>query len=493
MGSSLRNAFRVPALALVIVSTTATIARAQDPPTLDWRHCGQAPRTQCTSMRVPLAYDAPHGKRISVSIARLPATDRAHRRGALLVNFGGPGDVAADVIKSFTDDSLPALNDRFDIVAMDPRGVGRSRPAIACGGGGSGVASAMRPPDMVDFPGLLAKDRGYIERCVAANPGMLAHVSTANVARDMDLLRRALGERRIGYFGQSYGTLLGATYARLFPRHFSAMVLDGPLDPDEWLNHPLHEEVDGAAAQEDALRQFLASCPACGFGGPDPAGAFDALIASLARHPVPAHGRDRRPVGRAAALAAVEQSIGGGGVHTRAWPRLAQALSDAAHGDGTRLRELADGGMGTDPSGNRLPEIDRFIAINASEQRYPRRTAPYIQAARRAWAQSPHFGDSYRELVYSLWPIHDRDAYRGPFTLPRGTPVPLVVAATHDPVTPIANAAGLIQEMGRGRLLTVDGNGHTMYPGNSACVDAAVEAYFRHGTLPPRQKRCAQD
>jgi pimeloyl-ACP methyl ester carboxylesterase len=443
-------------------------------------------------MDVPLDYDAPAGRQISVSVARLPATDRAHRQGALLVNFGGPGDVAADVIKSFTADSLPALNDRFDIVAMDPRGVGGSRPAISCGGGG-GAASAMRPPDLVDVDAMLEKDRGYVRRCVAADPGILAHVSTANVARDMDLLRRALGERRIGYFGQSYGTLLGATYARLFPRHVSAMVLDAPLDPDEWLNHPLHEDVDAAAAREDALRQFLASCPACGFGGSDPAGSFDALIASLARHPVPAHGRDRRPVGAAAALAAVQQASGGGGAHTQSWARLARALSDAANGDGTRLRVLADGGLGTDHAGHRLPSIDRFVAINASEQRYPRRTAPYVAAARRAWALSPHFGDGYGTLVYSLWPIRDRDAYRGPFTLPPGTPVPLVVAATHDPVTPIANAPGLIREMGRGRLLTVDGNGHTMYPGNSACLDAAVEAYFRHGTLPPRAKRCAQD
>ena len=491
MRSSLRKL--VPALALVIVSMTPTLAHAQGPPALDWRHCGHAPRTQCTSMRVPLDYDAPDGKQISVAVARLPATDRAHRQGALFVNFGGPGDVAADVIKSFSADSLPALNDRFDIVAMDPRGVGGSRPAISCGGGDAGVASAMRPPDMVDFAALLEKDRGYVQRCVAANRGILAHVSTANVARDMDVLRGALGERRIGYFGQSYGTLLGATYARLFPQRVRGMVLDSPLDPDEWLNHPLHEDVDAAAAHEDALRQFLASCPACGFGGSDPTASFDALIASLARHPVPAHGRDRRPVGATAALTAVEEGIGRGGDHKQNWARLARALSDAADGDGTRLRELADEGAGTDQARRRLPSLDRFIAINASEQRYPRRTAPYIAAARRAWAQSPHFGDSYSVLVYSLWPIHDRDAYRGPFTLPRGTPAPLVVGATHDPITPFANAAGLIREMGRGRLVTVDGDGHTQYPGNSACLDAAVEAYFRHGTLPPRGKRCAQD
>src|SRR4051794_622371 len=158
----------------------------------------------------------------------------------------------------------------------------------------------MRPPDMVDFAPLLEKDRGYVERCVAANPEILAHVSTANVARDIDLLRRALGERRIAYFGQSYGTLLGATYARLFPHRYRAMVLDGPLDPERFLNHPL--EIDFAAAQEDALQRFLASCPACGFGGADPRSAYDALLAALDADPAAARGADRRPVDRAAAL-----------------------------------------------------------------------------------------------------------------------------------------------------------------------------------------------
>src|SRR4051794_31705391 len=215
---------------------------------------------------------------------------------------------------------------------MDPRGVGRSRPAIDCGPGG-GLARAFVPPSAVDVAALLVADRGYVDRCVAANPEILAHVSTANVARDMDLLRGALGERKIAYFGQSYGTLLGATYARLFPRHCGAMVLDGPVDPDQFLNHPL--DVDISAAQEDALERFLGSCPACGFGGADPRAAYDALLASLAQHPIPAHGG----------------------------------------------------------------------------------------------------------------------------------PVPLVIAATHDPVTPYAGAAGLIRAMGRGRLLTVVGDGHTHVPG----------------------------
>ena len=130
---------------------------------------------------------------------------------------------------------------------MDPRGVVQSRPAIDCGPGGV-LTWAFAPPSAVDVPALLAADHAYVERCVAANPEILAHVSTANVARDIDVLRRALGERKIAYFGQSYGTFLGATYARLYPRHAGAMVLDGPVHPDQFLNHPL--DVDDAAAEE---------------------------------------------------------------------------------------------------------------------------------------------------------------------------------------------------------------------------------------------------
>jgi pimeloyl-ACP methyl ester carboxylesterase len=472
--------------ALAVMGLLAPVAHAQRTPPLMWRHCGRAPHTQCATARVPLDYDAPRGRRVSLFVARLPATDRAHRLGSLFVNFGGPGDSAADVIESFTAHALPAVNDRYDIVAMDPRGVGQSRPTIDCGPGG-GLAQAFAPPSAVDVGALLVADRAYVERCVAANPELLAHVSTANVARDIDFLRRALGERKVAYFGQSYGTLLGATYARLFSRHYSAMVLDGPVDPGQLLNHPL--QADYAAAEEDALHRFLASCPACGFGGMHPLAAYDALLASLAAQPIPAHGSDRRPVDRDAAL----DATGAGLVHKQRWPVLAKALADATRGDGTALRALADDAEGIDPTGgHRSPIGDQAVAIGASEQRYPRDIAPYVSLAAHTWATSPHFGDNYERLVNALWPIHDHDAYRGPFTLPDDAPIPLVIAATHDPVTPYADAAGLIHAMGRGRLITVLGDGHTMYPGNSACLDAAVAAYFEHATLPTPGTRCKQ-
>jgi TAP-like protein len=232
----------------------------------------------------------------------------------------------------------------------------------------------------------------------------------------------------------------------------------------------------------------LASCPSCGFGGADPRAAYDALLAALAQHPIPAHGADRRTVDRFAALDATEAGL----VHKQRWPLLAEALADAARGDGTGLRELADDAEGSDDAGHRSPIGDRAVAIAASEQRYPSDVAPYLSLAERAWTTSPHFGDDYGRLVNAVWPIHDRDAYHGPFTLPHGAPLPLVVAATDDPITPYAGAAGLIRAMGRGRLLTVRGDGHTMYPGNSSCLDAAVQAYFEDATVPARGKRCTQ-
>jgi pimeloyl-ACP methyl ester carboxylesterase len=158
------------AIVLAVAGGLAPTAHTQPPPPLAWRHCGNAPHTQCASLRAPLDYDAPHGRRISLFIARLPAIDRAHRLGALFVNFGGPGDTAADVIESFGADSLPQVNDRYDIIAMDPRGVGRSRPAISCGTTG-GAAWALAPLSAVDVGSLLATDRAYVRRCVAANRG----------------------------------------------------------------------------------------------------------------------------------------------------------------------------------------------------------------------------------------------------------------------------------------------------------------------------------
>jgi pimeloyl-ACP methyl ester carboxylesterase len=486
---SLRRTAALAGLATAALAAPAAPASAQPA----WHHCGRAPHTQCSRFTVPLDYDAPHGRRIELFVARLPALDRKHRIGTLFVNFGGPGGTAADVLEGLTAEQLPKPNERWDIVGMDPRGVGQSRPAIGCGAdiGRTGLDLTLFPrPSAFSEDTLVASARSYAAACAARNGDLLAHVSTANVARDMDVLRRRLGERRIAYFGQSYGTYLGATYARLFPRNYRAMVLDSPLDPDAYARRPLDDALAGAGGFEESLDRFLATCAAdqatCRFGGADPRAAFDALIARLDRQPAPAG--DARPADGGDVLAAAFEALS-----VKAWwVRLAHALADAAAGDGTGVRALADGASGILPDGSD-PTADGNFAITAAEQQHAD-VGTYLRAGRLARVSDPHFWflGGYITIIGAVWPAHDQDAFHGPFKLPRHAAPPLIVATTHDPITPYPEAIALRRELGKGRLLTQRGDGHTAYPGSSPCIDRAIDTYFLRGRLPAPGKTCDQ-
>jgi pimeloyl-ACP methyl ester carboxylesterase len=468
-----------------IAATAASDAHAARPPSvpsLHWTSCG-ALGASCTRARVPADYDQPHGPTYSLFVARSPATDPAHRIGVLFYNFGGPGAPAARALESGKGPLLPALNRRFDLIGMDPRGVGQSTPAIDCrvDQEKQGVyAQPFTRPATLDPAALLARDHAYVGRCLRRDGSLLRHVSTANVARDIDLLRRALGEPRISYLGYSYGTLLGATYANLFPRRYRAMVLDGPLDANAYLNDPQRNLAAQTDGFEDALRRFVAHTAQTMRG-------VDRELARLDRHPARAGGRtidgDDARAGIADAL-----------YDRQEWSFLDSALRLARRGRPLELGFLADAAYDRAPGGGYGPANDAYFTIGAAEQRYPRGLDSYLRAGRRSYARHPHFwfNNGYSELVYRRYPARDHDAYRGPWRLPRSAAAPLVVATTHDPATPYAGARRLVRELHRARLLTMRGDGHTAYPGNSSCIDRAVEAALVAGTLPPAGTRCRQ-
>jgi pimeloyl-ACP methyl ester carboxylesterase len=486
------GAFAVPA--------PAALAAHRD---LAWHACGEAANVQCARARAPLDYNRPSGAKVRLFVARSPATDPAHRIGSLFMNFGGPGAPIADFVQSLGAGGFPALNKRFDIIGMDPRGVGQSSPSIDCKADQETQGLYSEPfttPFNLDVTALLTKDRDYIARCVRLNDGIVSHVSTANVARDMDLLRRDLGERKLNYFGFSYGTFLGATYASMFPRNYRAMVLDGPLDAAGYINSPMRVLAAQTAAFERALGRFLEACAgdqtACEhFGGIAPAAGFDALIARANVSPLPATGYkpDPRPVDGDDVIAASVTPL----YAKQFWPELAQALAAAQSGDGSLIRALTDELFYTrDPdTGAFDPGLDRYFLISASEQRYPRDVETYLLAGARAWTQSRHyyFNNGYIELNYGLYPLHDRDAYYGPFRVPRSSATPLVVATTYDPATPYAGALRLMQELDNARLLTMRGDGHTAYGnGSPDCIDPAIEDYLNTLKLPSSGTSCAQ-
>ena len=489
-------------------------ATASGPPVeleLAWELCGdvgapETARVECATAALPLDHDEPDGDEVAIAVARVPAQDEANRIGSLFFNFGGPGGASVDFLQAAgTGGLFDALNQRFDIVGFDPRGVGQSEPAIDCRADQpvEGIYSVPVPTPLdIDVDAYVAKTQGYVAKCLEANGEVLEHVSTANVARDLDALRAAVGDDQLSYLGFSYGTFLGATYASLFPDRHRALVLDGPVDADEYVNDPLSNIANQTAGFEEALTRFLVACAqdqvACsGFGSQDAAGnpstAYDDLVDGADAAPLPADGYPEAPEPvtgddiRSATLSLLYSKS--------AWGDLAAALALAERGDGSAVRAIVDGSSGRLDDGSYDPGLDRYFTIGASEQDYPDDLQVYLDRGEESWASFPHFwsNSGYAEISYAGWPARDEDAYRGPFTVADGAPTPLVVATTYDPATPYAGGLALVEDLGNARLLTMRGDGHTAYGGQSACIDTAVEAYLVDLALPDEGASCEQD
>lgn len=479
-------------LAACAVGAGASSASAAG--TLDWRDCGDG--FQCTTARVPRDYSAPGGPSISLAGIRLPARDTAHRIGSLFVNYGGPGVPGVDTTR-LAAPIFDTLNERFDIVAFDPRGVGRSRPAVDCGpaapGEDAGLPEGFLTPDNFEAAPVLAAATRYARRCAARSGAILPYVSTVNAARDLDRLRAAVGDRRLTYLGFSYGTYLGAVYTSLFPGHQRALVLDGPLDPVQYADRPFEAGFQQAAGFERAFGRFLAACaddvvPCGAFADSDPLAAFDDLVARADAQPLPA-GEDGAPVDGDDILLAAQDSM----YYAGFWPDLARALAAADGGDGAPIRRLVDVSLlGSTPH---TPLGDQNLAIAAIDTRLPRTTAPYIATASLAWASSDHFWwvSGYEGVVGAVYPTSGRDVFPGPFRASGGAPPVLVVANRYDPATPYRTGARLAGALGDARLLTVRGDGHTMYRAGSSCTDTAVETYLLTLTAPPAGTVCVQE
>src|SRR3954452_24005342 len=337
--------------ALVASAVLAPAAQAQGPaaPKLDWQACDGG--FDCASAAVPLDYSRPNRATYHVAVVRAAAKDPAKRLGSLFVNFGGPGAGAVDDVEWYiTNDQLfTTLNERYDIIGFDPRGTGRSDAALDCQANQEtqGIYSVPFATPDTDPAALLAKDKQYVRQCVQLNRPLLPYVTTGNVARDLDLLRQAVGDAKLNYLGFSYGTFLGATYGALFPGKLGRVVLDGPVDADAYINHPSKDLQAQTSAFERELDRFFQACAAdqtsCyRFGGSDPHAAFDALVEQANAHPIPVSTdnpwgwtADTRPVTGDDILNATIYNLYSKGY----WSYyIAQELTHAAAGDVSGIR-----------------------------------------------------------------------------------------------------------------------------------------------------------
>jgi pimeloyl-ACP methyl ester carboxylesterase len=451
-------------------------------PQLDWRDCDGG--LECATAEVPRDYSRPRGPKVRLAVVRHPALDPEHRIGSLFMNPGGPGSSATQMVRELPPPVFGLLS-KFDVVGFDPRGVGSSAPKIDC--------DEIEPframtPDTLDVGALLADSRALAKSCLNRDPSFLASVNTGNTARDLDVMRAAVGDKKLTYLGLSAGAMIGATYASLFPGRARALALDSPVDSDVWLNDPIRTNHEQDASMESTLKRFLRSCTthreACGFGGDDPETDFDELVGRLDAAPIDL-GDGRRLDGQRVTRLVFEL------LYNRIeWPEVAQLLRAARDGDVATLREID-----TDVIDNQRYELlyDAFNTYQFVERRFPRRLDAFLDEAEHDFTIAPHFALGAYELSADLfWPIEPRGVYYGPFRHAAGATPALIIASTHDPATPYAWAKRVVRDLGNARLLTFHGDGHGVLKQFEPCPVAAFVAYVEDLELPPAGASCTQ-
>ncbi|MFD8074924.1 alpha/beta hydrolase [Streptomyces sp. NPDC059718] len=452
---------------------------------LAWRPCEDKPSFQCTTFKAPLDYEHPEAGDITLAATRLTSTGSgAHRIGSLLYNPGGPGDSAIGGLQAFAEEFPPSVRAAYDLVAVDPRGVGASTP-LDCGSEAQATLTGARPltAGKPDFEALDEAREETADACRRHAGWLLPHIGTPDVARDMDLMRALVGDDRLHYLGFSYGTYLGTLYAGLFPSRVGRMVLDGAVDPTI---DGYHRFLDPAHGYQVAWEAFAADCarrPDCPVGhSVEEAGrVLDALVARLDRSPRQ-EGKDVTVTGDDLLVTVVS------GLKQPAWEELRLALGEAvsAAGGTAALQRLSA------PEEEAVADVG-FTAVSClSAALGPVFTPAQAEALLPAFLRaSPQFGAYYTGLLSTCahWPVGPARPARAA-TVPATAPI-LVVGTLRDPATPYAWARALTRQLPSARLLTWDGDGHTAYrqPG-SACVDAAVDRYLLSGVLPPEGTVC---
>jgi pimeloyl-ACP methyl ester carboxylesterase len=479
-------------VAISACSSSAPTAIPSTPATplagrIAWTSCGGG--FQCGTVQVPLDYAHPASGTIEISLNRKPATRPTQRIGSLLVNPGGPGASGIDFLVAFAP-ALAYLNRTFDLIGFDPRGVGRSAPVRCLDGPHLDAFFAF--DGVLDDPQekatAIQADQSFAAGCAQLSAKVLPFVDTASAARDMDVMRAALGDAKLTYLGFSYGTYLGEHYAHLFPTHIRAMVFDAVLDPSlsaDDLN------ISQGASFDQNLKAFLADCaahisaaPKCAFAqSGDPTTKINALMQGLDTTPLPVVNR---ALTRALALTAVAAEL----YDQSTWPDLDQGLTQAEKGNGALLMGFADSYLKRHPNGTYDNEIEANYAVNCLDHPAPTDIAAYDKLG-PAYAQAaPFFGPSfqYSNLPCAYWPAKPT-GHAGPLTA-EGAPPILMVGGTNDPATPYAWAVAAHKSIANSILVTRNGNGHGSY-GVSVCATVAEISYLVNLTLPADGTVCS--
>ncbi|MGC5168126.1 alpha/beta hydrolase [Luteimicrobium sp. DT211] len=454
---------------------------------VDWSKCGDGFR--CATLKAPVSWQDASSGDIDLAIKVHSATGT--RVGALLTNPGGPGASGLDFVDSATSLFGSDVLKAYDVVGFDPRGVGKSTPVVCLGDKEKDAQLSAWYPDTE--AGLAANEKAasaWADACKANTGPVLAHVDTQSAARDMDLVRAVLGEKKLDYLGFSYGTQLGATYAGIFPDRVGRMVLDGAIDSTLSADETGLEQAVGF---EDALRSYVKDCES-GKGCPLTGGVdhgmsqIHDLLLRTERQPLKTKDADR-PLTATLAFYGVAVTL----YSQDSWQYLTSALSEAlTQGTGTQLLALADFYNDRNSDGTfSTNSAEAFRAVGCLDDPGSTDLAAMKAQAEKIEAQAPTVGSffTYGGIGCEPWPYpqvaQDFDLHA------KGAPPIVVVGTTGDPATPYRWAQGLAKTLDSGVLLTYEGEGHTAYSADNTCIAKAVDGYLVDGDVPDDGTTCS--
>lgn len=457
---------------------------------LDWKPCGTI---ECADLRVPLDHAAPDpAKDLTIKVARVKAKDQSKRLGSLLVNPGGPGASGVEYVRDGADTiGGPDVRRYYDLVGFDPRGVGGSDPINCLSDKALDrfLAADPTPDTPAEEQTLLTEAKAMATGCEKDNPDLVKHLSTADAARDMDILRAAVGDTQLNYLGKSYGTFLGATYADLFPKRVGRMVLDGVVPPD-LTSAELDEgqargfQIATQAYVEDCVKQQdcpLGSTPQAALKG------LDDFFTQVDRQPLPTGDPSAPLLTEGWARLGVAVALYDQG----SWGVLTDALREARSGNGQSLMQLADAYAERRPGGGYSGNLmESIYAVNCLDRPDSPNLASYEKYAKDFSAKYPTWGANlaWGALPCGVWPVKSTNPPHK-ISAP-GSNTVVVVGTTRDPATIYEWSKRLRDELDNAVLVTFDGDGHTAYGRSNPCVDDSIDAYYVQGRVPKDGLRC---
>ncbi|THA25608.1 alpha/beta hydrolase [Streptomyces sp. RKND-216] len=476
-------AVALAAMASGLVSAVPATAAAGSPAaasSVDWTDCGTAnnPTMQCAAIDVPLDHARPEGRQIQIAVNRIPATAE-ERQGPLLVNPGGPGGSGLG-LAGYVARSLPAdVAAQYDVIGFDPRGVGKSEPALECK---PGYFDATRPDsvphDFRTFAENISRAASFAVDCGIRHEGVLKHINTRNTARDMDAIRAALGAEQINFFGYSYGTYLGSVYAELFPERVRRMVLDSIVDPTKvWYEANISQNY-AFDERFTAFTAWIAEHDATyGLG-------TDAEKVEARWYDMRTAMRDE-PAKGVVGPAELEESFLPGGYYNGYWPAMAEAFAAYVHeGDEQALLDLYDDyGKVTGTNGYSV-----YTAVECRDAKWPRDWGTWYEDARETYRKAPFltWSNTWYNAPCAFWPTRQPEA-----TDVRNDDIPpvLLFQATDDAATPYAGGVKMHRLLDDSRLVVEeDGGNHGITLGGNACLDRYLTEYLADGTLPDARR-----